>query len=91
MGPAVPQPHLFPPPAVPLMLPSLRTCVAAMHPDSLPIVLALAPHHIVGEVRLCHLMLRVHNHLGRVKGSAAVPGRAVACMVGRRAAPQCIG
>lgn len=49
-------PPAMAPPAPPLsfilptLLPALHTCVAAMHPDALPIVLALAPHHIVGEV-----------------------------------------
>lgn len=48
----------------------LHTCVTAMHPDTLPVVLALAPHHVVGEVRLGHLVLGVHNHLERARGRA---------------------
>lgn len=69
-----PQPHCLPPalPTVPPLLPSLHTCVAAVHPDTLPIVLAPAPHHIVGEVRFSHLMLGVHDHLGRARGRAGV-------------------
>lgn len=67
-------------PAIALMLLSLLTCVATVHPDTLPIILALAPHHIVGEVRLSHFMLGVHNHLGTARGRAgstsAMPGQA---------------
>lgn len=39
------------------------TCVAVVQPDPVPIILAAAPHHVVREIRLCHLVFGVHNHL----------------------------
>lgn len=39
------------------------TCVAVVQPDPVPVILAAAPHHVVREIRLCHLVFGVHNHL----------------------------
>jgi uncharacterized membrane-anchored protein len=39
------------------------TCVAVVQPDPLPVILAATAHHVVGEVRLCHLICGVHYYL----------------------------
>lgn len=39
----------------PAARPSSRTCVAAVHVDPRPVVLASAAHHVVLEIRLGHV------------------------------------
>lgn len=39
------------------------TDVAAVHPDPVPVVLAVALHGVVGEVALCHLEVGVNDDL----------------------------
>lgn len=39
------------------------SCVAVVQPDSLSIILAAAPYHVIGEIGLCNIVCGVHNHL----------------------------
>lgn len=49
------------------------TDVAAVHPDAVPVVLAVAFHGIVGEVTLCHFKAGVDHDLWGTNGEGGSP------------------